>query len=55
MTGCVLRTATRNENDIEGNVVFDFFINIFFHCCGLAQEAREIQASLPGLPEVERG
>ena len=54
ITGWVLRTATRNENDIDGNALFDILISCFLPCCAIQQEAREVQANMPGLPEVDR-
>lgn len=49
-----MRESIREKKGIEGSFGNDCLMSCFCGLCALTQEAREIEADLPGIPEIER-
>ena len=48
------REAIRTAKGIDGSFGNDCIMSWFCSLCALVQAAREVEADLPGLPEMER-
>lgn len=48
------RQAIREKQGIEGSCVNDLCVTCFCGLCALTQQAREVEADLPGIPEMSR-
>lgn len=51
---CQLRGTVRRTQDIDGNMLSDLCWTMFCPCCVVQQAAREVQAHIPGQPEIDR-
>ena len=49
-----MRASIREKQGIEGSFVNDCLMSLCCGCCTLTQEAREVEADLPGIPEIQR-
>ena len=49
-----MRESIREKKGIEGSFCNDCLMSFFCGCCTLTQEAREVEADLPGIPEIQR-
>lgn len=48
------RQLVREKQGIDGSFGGDCVSSLFCPFCAMVQQAREVEADLPGLPEIER-
>lgn len=49
-----MRESIREKRHIDGTCCNDLLVTMFCHLCSLTQLAREVEADLPGIPEMDR-
>jgi len=49
-----MRESIREKKGIAGSCPGDLAMTCFCGLCSLTQQAREVEADLPGIPEIQR-